>query len=211
MPRQRGGGRAPPARASAASAGERRQRGRAPRACLFHHGKQRRCLAQWKEQLVRRRPCRRPWPAQWRRSVDRVAQSRQPSPGPQAGARTASQRCWWQRRCLAQSSPRKRANFVSAASARARRGVWTRPAQVPSKLAPRALRARAGAADFSSHPTSAFKRCGVTPCGIDPIQCSSAQVWRREAGSHRHSLVRCAASSAWPLLLSLFVMALPRP
>jgi hypothetical protein len=41
----------------------------------------------------------------------------------------------------------------------ARRGVWTRPAQVPSKLAPRALRARAGAADFSSHPTSAFKGC----------------------------------------------------
>ena len=80
--------------------------------CLFHHGKQRRCLAQWKEQLVRRRPCRRPWPAQWRRSVDRLAQSRQPSPGPQAGARAASQRCWWQKRCLAQSSPRKRANFV---------------------------------------------------------------------------------------------------
>ena len=29
---------------------------------------------------------------------------------------------------------------ASAASARARRGVWTRPAQVPSKLAPRALK-----------------------------------------------------------------------
>ena len=47
----------------------------------------------------------------------------------------------------------------ASAAARARRGVWTRPAQVPSKLAPRALRARAGAADFSSHPTSAFKGC----------------------------------------------------
>ena len=51
---------------------------------------------------------------------------------------------------------------ASAASARARRGVWTRPAQVPSKLAPRALRARAGAADFSSHPTSAFEVREIT-------------------------------------------------